>query len=121
VRTATPVPLDPSKPYQAFCRDFDLEVEAEKVDAVLGLARNSTSERFAERIRSTTSQNVLEDTVVSLLVFGNDIYSERHAGFCLPTRDPRGTDWRFEELRGFDHFQLVFESQNELSADHVHD
>jgi transglutaminase-like putative cysteine protease len=90
VRTATPVPLDPSKPYQAFCHDFDLEVEAEKIDAVLGPARNSISEeRFAEieksvaawrvhhelaaletaaRIRSANSQDVLEDTVVSLLI-----------------------------------------------------
>jgi Cobalamin biosynthesis protein CobT VWA domain len=89
-RTGKPVPLDAAKPYQVFCRDFDLEVESDKLDLALGLARNSMSqERLAEiekdlvawrvhhelavletaaRIRSANSQDVLEDTVVSLLI-----------------------------------------------------
>lgn len=85
-----PVPLDPSKPYRVFCRDFDVVVESEQLDAALGLARNSMTEaRLAEverslaakrqrhetavldtaaRIRSATGRDVLDDTVVSLLV-----------------------------------------------------
>lgn len=95
-RKSSPVPLDPKQPYKVFCRDFDIEVESEKLDSVLGPSRTSTSEeRFAEvenglagwrvrqdfaaletaaRIRATTSQEVLEDTVVSLLV--------DHSGSC---------------------------------------
>src|SRR5262245_8267427 len=79
----SPVPLDPSKPYQVYCRDFDMEIEADSLDAVLGLERSSMSEerlaRFGEdlaawrvrhnvaaketaaRIRSTISQDVLTD------------------------------------------------------------
>jgi cobaltochelatase CobT len=86
--------FDPGKPYQAYCRDFDVEVEADKLDTVLVAAagRNLSgisAERLAEvetdlavrrasrdtavcdaaaRIRAATSQNVLDDTVVSLLI-----------------------------------------------------
>ncbi len=86
--------FDPGKPYQAYCRDFDVEVEADKLDTVLFAAagRNLSgisAERLAEvetdlaarrasrdtavcdaaaRIRAATSQDVLDDTVVSLLI-----------------------------------------------------
>lgn len=85
----TSVPLDPSKPYGVYCRDFDIEVEARNLVSTLGLHRVSSEElvatienglgawrvrhdfaalESAERIRSTTSQEALEDTVISLLV-----------------------------------------------------
>jgi len=89
-RRRPPVPLDPNQPYKVFCRDFDVEVEAEKLDSVVGPCRASTSEgRLAEvenglaawsirhdfaaletaaRIRAINSQEMLEDTVVSLLI-----------------------------------------------------
>jgi cobaltochelatase CobT len=84
--------FDPGKPYQAYCRDFDVEVEADKLDTVLAAGRNLSglsAERLAEvetdlaarrgsrdtavcdaaaRIRAATSQDVLDDTVVSLLI-----------------------------------------------------
>jgi cobaltochelatase CobT len=92
--------LDPGRPYQVYCRDFDVEVEADKLDAALAavpaLDRN-WSERFpdieakwlldtekevaadtragtpiwskaAARIRAATSQDVLDNTIVSLLI-----------------------------------------------------
>ena len=88
------------RPYQVYCRDFDVEVEADKLDAALAavpaLDRN-WSERFpdiedrwlldiekevaadtrvatptcsqaAARIRAATSQDVLDNTIVSLLI-----------------------------------------------------
>jgi cobaltochelatase CobT len=86
----SPMPLDPSKPYQVFCRDFDVEVESEQLDSALGLTRNSLFEvrhaemeehlpawrrrhhvavlETAKRIRATTGQDALDDTVVSLLI-----------------------------------------------------
>jgi cobaltochelatase CobT len=84
-----PVPLDPTKPYDVYCRDFDLELEAKKLISTLGLPPVSSEELLAAiedglgawrirhqfaaleaaaRIRSNVSQEVLEDTVVSLLV-----------------------------------------------------
>jgi cobaltochelatase CobT len=87
--SAAPVPLDPSKPYDVYCRDFDLEVEAKNLVSTLGLPRVSSEELLATiesglgawrvrhdfaalesaaRIRSTTSQDVLEDTLISLLI-----------------------------------------------------
>jgi cobaltochelatase CobT len=92
--------LDPGRPYQVYCRDFDVEVEADKLDAALAavpaLDRN-WSERFpdtearwlldiekevaadtragpptcskaAARIRAATSQDVLDNTIVSMLI-----------------------------------------------------
>jgi cobaltochelatase CobT len=85
----TPVPLDPSKPYGVYCCDFDIEVEAKDLVSTLGLPRVSSEQLLATiedglgawrvrhdfaalesaaRIRSTTSQEVLKDTVISLLV-----------------------------------------------------
>jgi cobaltochelatase CobT len=83
-----PPPAD--SPYQVYCRDFDVEVEADRLDAVLGLHRNSISaarlanvekdiaarrltqapavRETAARIRAATSQGMLEDTIVSLLI-----------------------------------------------------
>jgi cobaltochelatase CobT len=88
-------PFDPGRPYQVYCRDFDVEIEADKLDAALDAAvlvhgRNSISvERLADtvkdlaarrasrdsavreaaaRIRAATSQGVLGDTIVSLLI-----------------------------------------------------
>jgi cobaltochelatase CobT len=88
-------PFDPGRPYQVYCRDFDVEVEADKLDAILdaallGHGRNSISaERLANterdlaarrtsrdsavreaagRIRGAASQGVLDDTIVSLLI-----------------------------------------------------
>jgi cobaltochelatase CobT len=83
------VPLDPSKPYGVYCCDFDIEVEAKDLVSTLGLPRVSSEQLLATiedglgawrvrhdfaalesaaRIRSTTSQEVLKDTVISLLV-----------------------------------------------------
>jgi cobaltochelatase CobT len=88
------VPFDPSKPYQAYCRDFDVEVEADKLDAVLVAipgrdVSGISAERLAEvetdiaarresrgaavrgaaaRIRAAASQEMLDDTIVSLLI-----------------------------------------------------
>jgi cobaltochelatase CobT len=93
-------PFDPDRPYQVYCRDFDVEVEADKLDAVLTAVPapdRDWSERFADveggrlsdlekdlaacrasrepalreataRIRAATSQAVLDDTIVSLLI-----------------------------------------------------
>jgi cobaltochelatase CobT len=83
------VPLDPSKAYGVYCRDFDIEVEVKDLVSTLGLPRVSSEELLATienglgawrerhdfaalesaaRIRSATSQQLLEDTVVSLLI-----------------------------------------------------
>ena len=102
----SPVPLDPNKPYQVFCRDFDVEVEADRLDEVLGLDRNSMSEErlakigddlatlrvrhdpaakeTAARIRSANSQDILKDTVVSLLMDHSG--SMRGPGMLLAAR-----------------------------------
>jgi cobaltochelatase CobT len=95
-------PFDPGRPYQVYCRDFDMEVEAGKLDAVLAAAparERNWAERFpdiekefaarrasrdpdlhqaglpqagltqaAARIRAATSQDVLDNTIVSLLI-----------------------------------------------------
>jgi cobaltochelatase CobT len=84
-----PVPLDLSKPYQVFCRDFDVEIEAGKLGGVEGVKFMTSEERLAKigedlaalrvrhdsavkeiaaRIRSANSQDALKDTVVTLLV-----------------------------------------------------
>jgi cobaltochelatase CobT len=91
-----PVPFDPGWPYQVYCRDFDVEVEAGQLDAILAAAPASErqwAERFpdvrqdfeqdlaarranqdsimcetAARIRGAAGQNVLDDTIVSLLI-----------------------------------------------------
>jgi cobaltochelatase CobT len=92
--------FDPGRPYQVYCRDFDLEVEAGKLDAVLAAlpardrkasrhfagiearslpdierdvaARRASREpnllQAAARIRVATSQDTLDDTIVSLLI-----------------------------------------------------
>ena len=100
-----PVPLSPRKPYQVFCRDFDVEVEANKLDEVLGLKFASISEeRLAEieedlaslrvhhdsaaketaaRIRSANGQDALKDTVVTVLV--DQSISMRGPGMRLAT------------------------------------
>jgi cobaltochelatase CobT len=89
-RSAPAVGFDPNRPYQAYCRDFDVEVDWDKLDETLALKGNSiTEERLAKiakdldawraryeravleaaaRIRSTLSQDAIDDTVVSLLV-----------------------------------------------------
>lgn len=43
-----PARCDPNTPYQAYCRDFDLEVRADKLDAVLAAAPARDRE-WAER------------------------------------------------------------------------
>ena len=43
-----PAPLDPGRPYQVYCRDFDMEVEAGKLDAVLAVAP-ALDRNWAER------------------------------------------------------------------------
>jgi cobaltochelatase CobT len=90
--------FDPARPYQAYCRDFDVEVEADKLDAALAavpaLDRNwsrrlpeieakwlldienedaantraGTCLEVAARIRAATSQDALDNTIVSLLI-----------------------------------------------------
>jgi len=87
--------LDPDRPYQVYCRDFDVEVEADKLDAALAAVPaldHNWSKRFpdieagwlldiekegagtptcseaAARIRAATSQDVLDNTIVSLLI-----------------------------------------------------
>lgn len=85
----TPVPLDPTKPYDVYCRDYDVELAAKDLIGTLGLPPVSSEELLATiesglgawrirhdfaaldaaaRIRSKTAQETLEDTVVSLLV-----------------------------------------------------
>jgi cobaltochelatase CobT len=90
---------DPDRPYQVYCRDFDVEVEADKLDSVLAAvpptdggwsqrfpdhaarvpdvendlaarsaSRDSAVRDAAARIRAVASQEVLEDSIVSLLV-----------------------------------------------------
>jgi cobaltochelatase CobT len=90
LRRPAPVPLDPNQPYKVFCRDFDVEIGSEQLDSVLGPHVASTSdERCTEvesnlefwhachtsalqetalRIRAASSQELLDDTVVSFLV-----------------------------------------------------
>src|SRR5262245_39595771 len=92
--------FDPGRPYQVYCREFDVEVEADKLDAALAavpaLERNwpkrcpdieaewlldiekevaagtrggtPTCSNAAARIRAATSQDVLDNTIVSLLI-----------------------------------------------------
>jgi cobaltochelatase CobT len=90
--------FDPSRPYQVYCRDFDVEVEADKLDAALAAvpalernwskrlldieakwlldiekesAANTRAEicsKVAARIQAATGQDVLDDTIVSLLI-----------------------------------------------------
>jgi cobaltochelatase CobT len=92
--------FDPGRPYQVYCRDFDVEVEANKLDAVLAVvpaldrnwskrfpdieagwlsdsekdvaARRASQEpdllQAAARIRAATSRDVLDNTIVSLLI-----------------------------------------------------
>jgi cobaltochelatase CobT len=86
--------FDPGRPYQPYCRDFDVEVGADKLDAVLvavpgrdlsgisaerlaevetdlaarRLSRDAAASAAAARIRAATSQDVLHDTIVSLLI-----------------------------------------------------
>src|SRR5215468_11186687 len=83
-------PSDPDGPYRVFCRDYDVEVEADKIDGVPGITPSWTSDGIlaefnngfaawrvrydfaaldvAARIRAATRPEVLADTVVSLLV-----------------------------------------------------
>jgi cobaltochelatase CobT len=84
-------PVDSGRPYRIYCRDFDVEVEAEGLDAVLAAvpaSERNWAERFPDvedlaarrairdpaldpaitRIRAATSQDALNDTVVSLLI-----------------------------------------------------
>jgi cobaltochelatase CobT len=93
-----PAPFDPCRPYQVYCHDFDVEVEAGKLDAVLAAAsavdgdrpncsvedgqlaafendlaarsasREPALREAATRIRAVTGQGVLNDAVVSLLI-----------------------------------------------------
>ena len=84
-----PVPLDPSKPYSVYCRDFDIEIEAENLVSELrvhpvssedlratiesGLAAWRVRHDFAalettSRIRSKVSEEALKNSVISLLV-----------------------------------------------------
>jgi cobaltochelatase CobT len=99
-RTRTSAPFDPGRPYQVYCHDFDVELEADKLDAFLAATPDpyrNWSERFPDveprrlpdvekdlaarresrdpalqqadvRIRAATSQNVMDDTIVSLLI-----------------------------------------------------
>jgi len=83
------VPLDPSKPYSVYCRDFDIEIEAENLVSELrvhpvssedlratiesGLAAWRVRHDFAalettSRIRSKVSEEALKNSVISLLV-----------------------------------------------------
>jgi hypothetical protein len=81
---------DPDMPYRVFCRDHDVEVEADRIDGVPGIAGSWMSDDMlaeinkgfgawrvrydfaaldgAARIRAATSPEALADTVVSLLV-----------------------------------------------------
>ena len=86
-----PVRDDPSRPYRVYCRDFDVEVEADKLETVWGAApgRYTSAELLAEvekdlaaggtsrasavgeaaaHIRAASSPDVLDDTIVSLLI-----------------------------------------------------
>jgi len=86
-------PLDPSKPYSVYCRDFDVEIEAENLVSALrlrpvssevlratiesGLAAWRVRHDFAaleatSRIRSTVTEEVLKDSVISLLLDHSD-------------------------------------------------
>jgi cobaltochelatase CobT len=89
-REVRPVRFDPNRPYAVYCRDFDVEIEVDKLDDTLGLTINSISpgrlagiqadlavwrqtyetpvHEAAARIRAATGQDALDDTVVSLLV-----------------------------------------------------
>jgi cobaltochelatase CobT len=95
-----PVRFDPDRPYQAYSREFDVEIDADAPDALLDAlpdADRKWSERFpdveprqlpdverdlavrrartdaslqqaASRIRVEVGQNVLNDTIISLLI-----------------------------------------------------
>lgn len=89
---APPGTFDPNEPYRVYCRDFDVETDAESLDKALGLTPNSISvseARLAEvekdlaswraqyesavvdataRIRGATSKETHKDAVVSLLI-----------------------------------------------------
>ena len=88
-RPRAQAPFDPTKPYSVFCGDFDVEIDARNLDHIPGLLGGSTEEQFrimesgltawrarhdfaaldaADRIRSATSKEALQDTVVSLLI-----------------------------------------------------
>jgi cobaltochelatase CobT len=84
-----PAPDDPNKPYAVYCRDFDVEVQANEINNVLGpspvdsaslhkefydgisawrLRHSFASLEAAGRILKETNREILKDTVVSLLV-----------------------------------------------------
>jgi cobaltochelatase CobT len=109
--------FDPGRPYQAYCRDFDVEVAADKLDSVLAAAPDADRQwavRFpdvgprglpeieqdlaarrasrapalqeaAARISAAAGHDVLNDTIVSLLIDhsgsmrGQPILSAAHA------------------------------------------